>query len=165
MDEKNGAVRHSRDRKERDNHQNDIQLTLLEKDGDKLMEALNAGHMVAVLSGMEIMYVFVFQKAYQCFIHKMDAEEGRRKSWNVNARNTAMMKNLTSLADQLFEIIPKPEMHPMGVMVAAERGIISYLDMTGQLPAEDMDFMSWQDQPERQQGSAEGGSNSQSENQ
>ena len=43
-------------------------------------------------------------------------------------------------------------MDPLGVMVAAERGIISYLDMTGQLPAEDMDFMSWQDgePPERQ---------------
>ena len=59
-----------------------------------------------------------------------------------------MFKNLTSVADQLFEIVPKPEMHPMGVMVAAERGIISYLDATGQLPAEDQDFMSWQDAPE-----------------
>ena len=37
----------------------------------------------------------------------------------------------------------------MGVMVAAERGIISYLDMTGQLPAEDVDFMQWK-QPENQ---------------
>mgnify|MGYP007070211075 CR=1 FL=1 len=154
MDDKGGNARHSRDRKERNNHQNDIQLSLLEKDGEKLMAALNAGHMVAVLSGMEIMYVFIFQEGYQCFIHKMDADEGRRKTWSLNERNTAMMKNLTSMADQLFEIIPKPEMHPMGVMVAAERGIISYLDMTGQLPAEDMDFMSWQNQPEGQNGTA-----------
>ena len=149
MDESAGQVRHSRDRKERDNHQNDIQLTLLEKDGTKLLEALNAGHMVAILSGMEIMYVFVFRNEFQCFLHKMDDTEGRRKSWKVNERNTAMMKNLTSMADQLFEIIPKPDMHPIGVMVAAEKGIISYLDMTGQLPAEDMDFMSWQEPAEQ----------------
>jgi hypothetical protein len=103
--------------------------------------------MVAVLSKLEIMYVFIFNNEYQCFIHKMDAEEGRRKSWKIDERNTAMIKNLTSVADQLFEITPRPDMHPMGVMVAAEKGIIAYLDMTGQLPAEDYDFMEWQDAP------------------
>lgn len=149
MDQGKQKVRSSKDRTQRANHQNDVQLRLLEKDGQKLMDALNGGKMVAVLSQMEIMYVFVFRGAYQCFIHKMDAEEGRRKSWEINERNTAMMKNLTAVADQLFEITPKPEMHPMGVMVAAERGIIAYLDMTGQLPAEDTDFMSWQEAPEK----------------
>ena len=29
----------------------------------------------------------------------------------------------------------------MGVMVAAEQGIIEFLDLIGQLPAEDHDFM------------------------
>ena len=103
--------------------------------------------MVGVLSKNEIMYVFTFQNEYQCFIHPLDAEEGRRKAWPVNERNTAMLKNLASLADQLFEITPKEGMDPMGVMVSAERGIISYLDATGQLPAEDFDFMEWKDQP------------------
>ena len=141
-------VRNSKDRTERDNHANDIQLSPMEKDGVKFLEILNKGEMGAVVSGMEIMYVFLFNNAYQCFIHKMDAEEGRRKSWPINERNTAMLKNLPAAADFMFEIIPKPEMHPMGVMVAAERGIISFLDATGQLPAEDSDFMSWQGGPE-----------------
>ena len=140
--------RQSRDRKTRENHENDVQLRLLEKDGDKLLEALSAGKMAGVLSRNEVMYIFVFEDQYQCFIHAFDAEEGRRKAWPVNERNTAMMKNLASLCDQLFEITPRPDRHPIGVMVAAERGIISYLDMTGQLPMEDMDFMSWQE-PDR----------------
>lgn len=140
----NRTVRNSRDRKEREDHANDVRLRLMEKDGDRLLRALSNGKMVGVLSGMEIMYVFVFRDAYQCFIHKMDAEEGRRRSFPVDERNTAMMKNLVSAADQLFEITPKPDMHPMGVMTAAERGIISYLDHAGQLPAEDVDFMDWQ---------------------
>ena len=143
MDEEK-KVRHSRDRKERDDHSNDVRLRLMEKDGDKLIRALSNAKMVGVLSGMEVMYVFVFRDQYQCFIHKFDAEEGRRKSFPVNERNTAMMKNLTAAADQIFEITPKADMDPVGVMVAAERGIISYLDMTGQLPAEDVDFMDWQ---------------------
>ena len=143
MDEKK-PVRNSRDRRERENHDNDVRLRLMEKDGDRLIRALSNGKMVGVLSKDEVMYVFAFRDRYLCFIHKFDAEEGRKKAWPINERNTAMMKNLTAMADQLFEITPKPDMHPMGVMVAAERGIISYLDMTGQLPADDVDFMDWQ---------------------
>lgn len=142
--------RSSKDRRERDNHANDVRLRLMDMDGDKLMRALNNAKMVGVLSGNEVMYVFVFRGQYMCFIHKLDAEEGRYKGWPVNERNTAMIKNLTSAADKLFEITPKPEMDPMGVMVAAERGIISYLDMTGQLPAEDVDFMDWQQAPQEE---------------
>jgi hypothetical protein len=59
-----------------------------------------------------------------------------------------MLKNLPSVADAIFEITPKSDMDPMGVMVAAEKGIISYLDATGQLPAEDFDFMEWQEAPQ-----------------
>lgn len=147
MDEKK-QPRNSRDRTERSNHANDVRLRLMDMDGEKLIRALSNAKMVGVLSGMEIMYIFVFRDQYQCFIHKLDAEEGRRKAWPVNERNTAMFKNLTSAADRLFEITPRADMDPMGVMVAAERGIISYLDATGQLPAEDVDFMQWQE-PEK----------------
>lgn len=136
-------ARSSRGRTERDNHENDVELRLLEKDGKAFLDVLDCAKMAAVLSKDEVMYVFRFRNEYQCFIHKLDAEEGRRKAFHVNERNTAMMKNLPAAADMLFEITPKPTMDPMGVMVAAERGIISYLDATGQLPAEDVDFMQW----------------------
>ena len=125
-------------------HENDVRIGAIEKDGDQLMKVLEDGGMVAVLSGMEIMYTFIYNNQYQCFIHKFDAEDGRRKSWEMNERNRAMLKNLPSAADQLFEIKFKPDMNLMGVMVAAERGIINFLDYIGALPAEDTDFMSWQ---------------------
>jgi len=67
----------------------------------------------------------------------------------MTEKNRAVLNNLDSAADGLFEIGFKKGMDLMGVMVAAERGIISYLDMTGQLPAEDVDFMQWK-QPENQ---------------
>ena len=125
-------------------HENDVRIGALEKDGDQLIKVLEDGNMVAVLSGMEIMYVFIFRNQYQCFIHKFDDEEGRHKGWEINERNTAMLKNLPSAADQLFEIVPKPNMHYMGVMMAAEEGILKFLDYIGALPAEDQDFMAWQ---------------------
>ena len=75
----------------------------------------------------------------------MDAEDGRRKSFPVNERNTAMIDDLSSAADALFEAVFEEDMDKMGVMVTAEKAIIGYLDMTGNLPAEDMDYMDWLD--------------------
>lgn len=126
-------------------HANDVRIGALEKDGDQLLKVLDDGDMVAVLSGLEVMYAVIYRGQYMTFIHKFDAEDGRYKSWEINERNRAMIKNLTSAADQLFEIKFKPEMNLMGVMEAAERGIINFLDYIGALPAEDQDFMSWND--------------------
>lgn len=124
-------------------HRNDVMIGALEKDGEKMMQVIENGGMVAIVSGMEIMYTFVYNNQYQCFIHKFDAPDGRRKGWEINERNRAMLKNLDSAADQLFEITFQPDMNLMGVMVAAERGIINFMDYLGILPAEDMDFMEW----------------------
>jgi hypothetical protein len=117
----------------------------LEKDGEKMMQVVEDGGMVAIVSGMEVMYTFIYGNQYQCFIHKFDAPDGRHKGWDMNERNRAMLKNLDSAADQLFEIKFRPDMNYMGVMVAAERGIINFMDYIGMLPAEDTDFMDWMD--------------------
>ena len=127
-------------------HENDVQIGALEKDGEQMLKVMEEGGMVAVLSGMEVMYTFIYRNQYQCFIHKFDAEEGRHKGWEMNERNRAMLKNLPSAADQLFEVRFKPGMDYVGVMMAAETGIIRFLDYIGALPAEDQDFMSWQQQ-------------------
>jgi len=123
-----------------------------------MMQSVEAGNMAAILSGNEVMYTFIYRNQFQCFIHPFDSEDGRRKSWDINARNRAMLKNLDSTADQIFEIKFKKNMDIMGVMVAAEKAIIRFLDVTGQLPAEDTDFMSWQGTGEQntQEGGSEG---------
>ena len=140
--------------KDRRKREREIELGPLGKEKGKITASLKAGKMVAVLSGMELMYIFLLRGQYHCFIHKMDAEDGRRKSWPVNERNTAMLDNLYSAADALFEVRFHPDMDLLGIMATAEKGIIGYLDMTGNLPAEDMDFMGWQD-GEKQAGTPE----------
>ena len=119
-----------------------VEIGPLGKDGEKLIASIRAGNMVGILSGSEVMYTFLYRGKYQCFIHPLAAEEGRHKDWAVNEKNTAMIKNLANLADQLFEIKFGAQMDFMGVMVAAEKGIIEFLDSVGQLPADDVDFMS-----------------------
>lgn len=126
---------------QQETHANDIQLGPLAKDGEKLIAALEKGNMVAILSKSEVMYTFLRQGAYQCYIHPLDAPEGRCRSFPRDTEHRAVIKNLANLADQLFEVEFQKGMDPMGVMVAAERGIISFLDMIGQLPVEDHDFM------------------------
>ena len=133
------------DGKRKDRKRRELEIGPLGKDKGKIIRSLEEGNMVAVLSGMELMYIFLLKDQYHCFIHKMDAEEGRRKSFPVSERNTAMLDNLHSAADALFEVVFEEDMDKMGVMVTAEKAIIGYLDMTGNLPAEDMDYMDWLD--------------------
>ena len=122
-------------------HENDIMIGPLGKDGEKMMKSVESGNMVAVLSGNEIMYTFMYRNKYQCFIHPIGAEEGRYREWPVNEKNRAMLKNLDSTADQLFEIVYDKKLDYMGVMVTAERGIYNFLCTIGQKPGEDVDFM------------------------
>ena len=118
-----------------------IEIGPLGKDGEKMMKSVESGNMVAVLSGNEIMYCFEYRNKYQCFIHPIGEEEGRYRSWDKNAKNRAMLKNLDSTADQLFEIKYDKKLNYMGVMVTAERGIYNFLCTIGQKPGEDVDFM------------------------
>lgn len=124
-----------------------IELGPLGKDGEKMIKSVEDGNMVAVLSGTEIMYCFIARDMYQCFIHPIGGEEGRHKAWAINERNRAMLKNLDSAADQLFEIKYDKSLNYMGVMVAAERGIYNFLCTIGETPGEDVDFMSAYEPP------------------
>ena len=140
MEEKNQP------RRRRQADQPEIELGPLGKEKGKILNSLKAGNMVAVLSGMELMYVLLLHGEYHCFLHALDSEDGRHKAWANNERNSAMLDNLYSAADALFEICFERNLDLMGVMVTAERGIVGYLDMTGNLPRRDMDFMEWLEQ-------------------
>ena len=122
----------------------EVELAPLGREKGKILKSLHDGNMVAVLSGMELMYIYALRGKYHCFIHPLDSEDGRHKAFDADERNSAMLDNLYSAADALFEICFEAGLDLMGVMVTAERGIVGYLDMTGNLPARDMDFMDWQ---------------------
>ncbi len=133
-----------------------VEIGPLEKNGDKIIASIEGGNMIAILSGSEVMYVFIYRDEYQCFIHPLDAQEGRHRSFKRDDRNRAMLKNLDSTANQIFEIKFGPRMDFMGVMVAAERGIINFLDSIGQLPVDDFDFMAPLEEEQDKMNSSEG---------
>jgi hypothetical protein len=121
--------------------ENQIQIAPLKKDGEAMMSALEQGHMVAVLSKGELLYAFL-EKQFLCYIHPIGSEEGRCKKFPNDEPSRAVIKNLSQLADQLFEVTYESHMHHLGVMASAEQGIVEFLDAIGQMPAEDFDFMS-----------------------
>ena len=123
-----------------DKQEQKISIGPLAKDGEKLIASLEKGDMVAILSGMEIMYTLL-RGDYLCYIHPIGAEEGRAKRLPRTEECRAVVKNLANLADQLFEVEFDKTMDIMGVMQAAENGIVAFLDSIGQLPADDVDFM------------------------
>ena len=123
-----------------DKQEQRISIGPLAKDGEKLIASLEKGNMVAILSGMEIMYTLL-NGDYLCYIHPIGAEKGRAKRLPRNEQCRAVVKNLANLADQLFEVEFDRQMDIMGVMQAAENGIVAFLDSIGQLPADDVDFM------------------------
>jgi hypothetical protein len=125
-----------------------VRLEPLKKDADSLIDAVEGGDMVAILSKAEIMYTYFKYGQYFCYIHPIGEDEGRCKAFPKSDETKAIIKNLAHLSDQLFRIVYKKNMDPMGVMVAAENGILSYLNMTGQMPGEDVDFMDWHGEEE-----------------
>ena len=64
------------ERKDTARQRDRVELAPLEKDGAKLLECVDGGGMGAMLSGDELMYVFLYRGQYQCFIHKLDAPSG-----------------------------------------------------------------------------------------
>ncbi len=126
---------------EQDQPEQNIQIGTMEKDGEKMLESIEKENMVAILSKNEIMYVFELHQAYQCFIHPIDAPEGRRKTLEKTEKDRAILKQLATMCDQLFEIEHDRDLDLMGVMVAAEQAIVRLLDQMGCLPADDYDFM------------------------
>ncbi len=132
-------------------HANDLRLSTLEK-GSDVLAVLDKGSMVAVFSGRETMYIFRQSNHYLCYIHALDEPEGRAKSFPRDAMHQAILKNLADLGDQLFEVEYHPGMDRMEIMFTAEQGIVQYLDVTGKLPMDDMDFMSYKESAATQEG-------------
>ena len=49
----------------------ELEIGVLERDGEKMMQALSDGSMLALLVGGDVMYVFASGVMYQCFIHAL----------------------------------------------------------------------------------------------
>lgn len=112
----------------------EIEIGVLERDGEKMMQALTNGSMLALLVGGDVMYVFASGVMFQCFIHALGGGNGRRKAFPIDEYNRNMIRSFAETVDHVFETRFDPALDIMAVMHSSETAILGYLQEHGQLP-------------------------------
>ncbi len=103
----------------------DVNLSVLEKDGQAILDELKSGNMVVVRSKNDFLYVLQFDKKFHMFSHTPGATGGGQKQFPVDDKYTAVVKNLATLADAVFKVEFDRSMNLYGVLASAEEGILS----------------------------------------
>ena len=102
-----------------------IDLEVLGKDGDKLLNALKEGKLVCARSKNDFLYILEKGGEFHLFTHHLGSPEGGSKKFPKDEKYTAMMKSLATVSDAVFAASFVPEMNLFGVMASAEHGILS----------------------------------------
>ena len=102
-----------------------IDLEVVGKDGEKLLEALKQGKLAVARSRDDFLYILDREGEFQLFSHHLGAPEGGSKRFPKDEKHTAVVKNLAGVADAVFAATFDESMELFGVMASAEHGILS----------------------------------------
>jgi hypothetical protein len=102
-----------------------ITLDVLPKDGNRILEELSKGNMVAVRSKNDFMYILDEGDLYRLFFHTPGTQDGGRKGLPKNEKNTAIIRSFAEIADALFLVEFDRGMDLLGVLASAEEGILN----------------------------------------
>jgi hypothetical protein len=103
----------------------DIDLSMMPKDGDKMLEELGKGHMVVVRSKNDFLYILDFDGKYHMFSHTPGAPGGGQKQFPKDEKYVAVVRKLADLADNVFMAVFDKSLNLYGAMASAEEGILS----------------------------------------
>ncbi|MCL1835063.1 MAG: hypothetical protein FWG48_02780 [Oscillospiraceae bacterium] len=110
-----------------------IDLNVLPKDGERALQELSLGNMVAFRSGNDFLYAVDTDGQYHLFSHTSGAPGGGQRQFPKDEKNTASVRKLADLADAVYLVGFDKSMNIYGVMYTAEEGILSMF------PGEDRD--------------------------
>lgn len=102
-----------------------VDLHLLPKDGDRVLQELSDGNMVIVRSKNDFLYILEFDGQYHMFSHVPGAPGGGQKQFPKDEKYIAVVKKLADIADGVYKATFDKGMNLYGVMAAAEEGILS----------------------------------------
>ncbi|MDR0818810.1 MAG: hypothetical protein LBN43_04475 [Oscillospiraceae bacterium] len=112
-----------------------LSLSLLPKDGVKMLDSLRAGNLIAVKSKNDFMYVILRKGEYQMFLHTIGAPNGGTKRFEDNEKYAAIVKNFAQLSDLAVEVaFDEKTMNIYHVMASAEEAILT------EFPGDDRDL-------------------------
>jgi len=123
-----------------DNEEN-VDLDLLPKDGERVLEELTAGKMVIARSNSDFLYILDFNGQFHMFSHTIGAQGGGQRQFPKNEKFTATVRNIADLADAMYVASFNKDMNLYGVMATAEEGILSMFPGDDRDNDEIVDFM------------------------
>jgi hypothetical protein len=118
-----------------------INLKILARDGNEFMDALGRGEMLAACSKGQFLYILASDDRFQLFSHTVGAADGGRKSFPIDEKHRAVVKNLANLADSLYSVGFTADMNIYGVMASAEEAVCAMFPEYGADNAGDIEFV------------------------
>ena len=105
--------------------ENNVNLEMLPKDGERVLKELAAGHMVVARSKNDFLYIFDFDDEFHMFSHTIGAPGGGQRQFPKNEKYTASVRKIADMSDSLYLAEFDKNMNIYGVMYTAEEGILS----------------------------------------
>jgi hypothetical protein len=118
-----------------------INLKVLARDGDEFMDALGRGDMIAARSKGHFLYILISDDKFQLFSHTAGAANGGRKSFPIDEKHRAIVKNLANMAESLYSVGFTADMDIFGVMSSAEEAVCDMFPGCGADDAGDIEFV------------------------
>jgi hypothetical protein len=118
-----------------------VNLKILARNGDELMDALGRGEMVAAYSKGQFLYILAADDRFQLFSHTVGAASGGRKSFPIDEKHRAIVKTLASMAESLYSVGFAANMDIYGVMASAEEAVCAMFPEYGAADAGDIEFV------------------------
>lgn len=102
-----------------------INLNVLPKEGERLLEELGKGNMVITRSKNDFLYILEFDGKFHMFSHSPGAPGGGQKQFPKDEKYIAVVRKLADLSDSVYVAEFDKDLNIYGVMVSAEEGILS----------------------------------------
>ena len=117
-----------------------IDLKPLELKEDQLHETLDSGNMIVLRSQSDFIYIVRKDNSFFLFSHRPGSAEGGRKKYEDDEKGRAILKNLVSIAEFMYEASFDDSMDIRGVMVSAEEGILSMFPLDDSMGGMEIEF-------------------------
>ena len=102
-----------------------VNLDLLPKDGERMLNELAAGNMVIARSKNDFMYILESDGVFHMFRHTPGAPGGGQRQFPKDEKHIAIIRKLADISDSVFVAEYDKSLNLYGVLCTAEEGILA----------------------------------------
>lgn len=118
-----------------------VNLVMLPKETEEWMKSIEKGDLAVARSNNKFLYIYFSSGEYQLFVHTPGLSSGGRRTMTRDEKCTAMVSNLSKVADSLYSVEFEGHMDIFAVMATAEEAILSSFPNRDSVNHEDIDFI------------------------